>query len=111
MNASDQVQEVWFSGGHGDVGGGLADTSLSDICLRYMINRAKEHEVVFKQSALDQIKPDALVSSPRPRPDQSGVREIIVISGDEKTDKPPKIHHTVFERMAAFGDKYQPQKE
>jgi uncharacterized protein (DUF2235 family) len=109
MNASDKIEEVWFPGLHSDVGGGFAETGLSDVGLSFMINRAKAHGVVFKQSALDEIKPDATATPPRYFEDRSGVREIIVISNNEKTDRPPQIHHTVFERMKAFGDKYQPQ--
>jgi len=34
------IEQVWFAGVHCDVGGGYADTSLSDITLSWMINNA-----------------------------------------------------------------------
>jgi uncharacterized protein (DUF2235 family) len=34
------VQQVWFAGAHRDVGGGNQDCSLSDIPLRWMVDRA-----------------------------------------------------------------------
>jgi uncharacterized protein (DUF2235 family) len=109
MNTLAKVEEIWFPGLHSDIGGGFAEIGLSDICLNFMINRAKEHGVVFRQSALDQLKPDATCSPPRYFPDKTGIREIVVLSNNEKTDRPPKIHHTVLDQMEAFGAEYQPQ--
>lgn len=36
-----QVEQVWFSGVHSDVGGGYADDDLSDIALQWMVERAR----------------------------------------------------------------------
>ena len=36
------VEQAWFPGVHGNVGGGYADSSLSDIALRWMIDRVSE---------------------------------------------------------------------
>lgn len=36
-----RLQQVWFSGVHTDVGGGYEDSGLSDIALRWMIERAE----------------------------------------------------------------------
>jgi uncharacterized protein (DUF2235 family) len=109
MNDLDKVEEIWFPGLHSDIGGGFAEMGLSDICLSFMINRAKERGVVFKQPALDGLKPDATSSPLRDCPDKTGIREIVVLSNNEKTDRPPKIHHTVLDRMEAFDPEYQPQ--
>lgn len=35
------LQQVWFAGAHGDVGGGLARTDLSDVALRWMADEAR----------------------------------------------------------------------
>ena len=46
------VQQVWFAGAHSDVGGGYAEVGLSDIALRWMLDRADQagltldHDVV-----------------------------------------------------------------
>lgn len=38
--SGQNVQQVWFAGAHRDVGGGSPDCSLSDIPLKWMIDRA-----------------------------------------------------------------------
>src|SRR3712207_2609356 len=40
--ADQRLEQVWFSGVHCGVGGGYADTSLSDIALLWMVQRAQE---------------------------------------------------------------------
>ena len=35
------IEQVWFAGVHGDVGGGYAKRGLSDLTLRWMVKRAK----------------------------------------------------------------------
>lgn len=37
-----QIEQVWFTGVHSDVGGGLADRGLSDITLAWMIERVAD---------------------------------------------------------------------
>lgn len=39
------MEQVWFPGVHTDVGGGYADTGLSDIALKWMIEHAASHEL------------------------------------------------------------------
>jgi uncharacterized protein (DUF2235 family) len=41
------VEQVWFSGVHSDVGGGNAETGLSDITLSWMMNKAKALGIQF----------------------------------------------------------------
>jgi uncharacterized protein (DUF2235 family) len=58
-----RVEQVWFAGSHSDVGGGAADTRLSDIPLRWMADKAIEaglvldDEVLPKSDALDPLAP------------------------------------------------------
>lgn len=40
--ARGKLEQVWFRGAHCDVGGGYADCRLSDIALRWMVERASE---------------------------------------------------------------------
>lgn len=37
---NQHIEQVWFAGSHADVGGGFAETALSDIALRWMVERA-----------------------------------------------------------------------
>lgn len=46
MPHTRDVQEVWFSGGHSDVGGGYADSQLSGVSLNWMISRLSGDRLV-----------------------------------------------------------------
>ena len=50
--ATQRVEQVWFTGAHSDVGGGFAQTGLSDLALLWMIERAEYSSLVFTQNAL-----------------------------------------------------------
>ena len=51
------VEEVWFSGVHGDVGGGVseAQSALGKVPLRWMIAEAAEMGIVFDADTVDTI--------------------------------------------------------
>jgi uncharacterized protein (DUF2235 family) len=49
----DKVQQVWFPGVHCDVGGSYAETQLSNITLRWMIDNAKAQGLLFDDAAVD----------------------------------------------------------
>ena len=47
-NSKDQVlEQVWFPGVHSDVGGGYAETGLSDIALKWMLEKAQSCQLNF----------------------------------------------------------------
>ena len=46
-----QVEQVWLSGGHSDVGGGYPQSELSDIALSWMMHKAKENGLLFSAEA------------------------------------------------------------
>lgn len=48
----DQVQQVWFSGVHSDVGGGYDDCELSEITLGWMMKNAISCGLVFSDDAM-----------------------------------------------------------
>jgi len=47
-----QVEQVWFCGAHGDIGGGHAETGLSDIALDWMLGKARSAGLAFDSQAL-----------------------------------------------------------
>jgi len=51
------VEQTWFVGAHSNVGGGYADTGLSDIALKWMIDRAAKNGLQFDPAALAAIRP------------------------------------------------------
>jgi uncharacterized protein (DUF2235 family) len=62
-----QVEQVWFPGGHSDVGGGYQQCDLSEITLSWMMHKAKENGLLFSAEAeaqyLDAPLQDALGES------------------------------------------------
>ncbi|SFO23864.1 Uncharacterized alpha/beta hydrolase domain [Geodermatophilus obscurus] len=46
-----QVEQVWFSGDHCDVGGGHARSELADITLLWMVDRARSCGLAFREDA------------------------------------------------------------
>ena len=55
------VAQVWFPGGHQDVGGGRPRTGLSDGALLWMVNQAADTVGLgFDKSTVEQILPDPL---------------------------------------------------
>ena len=53
-HAVDQVlEQVWFAGVHSNVGGGYADSSLSDIAFLWMKNRAERCGLAFNEDYVE----------------------------------------------------------
>jgi uncharacterized protein (DUF2235 family) len=50
--ATQRLEQVWFAGVHGNVGGGGVDDSLSDITLQWVVERAEEYGLLFDKRAL-----------------------------------------------------------
>lgn len=109
MNFAVNIEEIWFPGEHNNVGGGWPDSRLSDISLKFMIDRASERGLRFRPEALAALRPNplgqiypSLLQLPRePRP-------LRVLVDDEITRKWPTVHASVFQRMEALGPDYQP---
>lgn len=51
------IEQVWFTGAHSDVGGGYAQHGLSDITLRWMMEKALSQGVLLQDSVLSQGMP------------------------------------------------------
>lgn len=49
--ATQRLEQVWFAGVHCDVGGGYLDHRLSDITLRWMVDRARSCGLGFRPNA------------------------------------------------------------
>ncbi len=57
---SADVEEKWFSGVHSDVGGGYAETGLSDIALGWMMEQAQDQGLKFREGIIASIEGDSL---------------------------------------------------
>jgi hypothetical protein len=53
-----EVCQMWFPGVHADVGGGYKETQLSDLTLRWMVERAMDCGAAFRPDMLEQIRGD-----------------------------------------------------
>ncbi|MGF6881115.1 uncharacterized protein (DUF2235 family) [Nocardia sp. GAS34] len=51
----DRVKQVWFEGSHTDVGGGMADSRLSDRSLRWMVHEAQGQGLEFDEDRLEEL--------------------------------------------------------
>ena len=114
--AETQVDEVWFSGCHTNVGGGYVDANLSNIALFWMLQSARDAGLPLDARGI----PGFDVESPRAIQRDSykefyegiGLIGKIAVSLDLK--KGPRairdgqrIHQSVFERMQEAGDQEQ----
>lgn len=54
------VKQIWFPGVHSDVGGGYAETGLSDGALNWMIEEVTGLGLEFESGMVEQIEPNAL---------------------------------------------------
>lgn len=52
--------QLWCAGVHADVGGGYADSGLSDVALQWMIDEASQAELAFDGGMTGQIRPEPL---------------------------------------------------
>jgi uncharacterized protein (DUF2235 family) len=62
-------EQVWFPGVHCDVGGGYSDARLSDITLKWMVERSlrPNHALLFKADPFAGLAPDAAGAIHDPR--------------------------------------------
>jgi uncharacterized protein (DUF2235 family) len=110
VEAASNVEEVWFSGVHADVGGGYDCRRLSDISLRFMIGRSIANSLRFDQSKVASI-PKNPNGEGEIHNNQGkfplGLREIVVRYNGKSSNAKPKIHKTVFARMK--NQEYKPK--
>lgn len=99
VDADDRVEEVWFPGAHGNIGGGLEDCTLSDIALSFMINRAAGAGVAFIEGG-PALKRDLTGASRKVLWDCGGLSALrmirkVRVQGRE-ADGRPRIHKSAF---------------
>ena len=51
QDPKQELRQVWFTGVHCDIGGGYPDTSLSDIALLWLADRARDYGLEFQPDA------------------------------------------------------------
>ncbi len=53
FNHDERIKEVWFAGGHSDIGGGYYFDGLSDICLQFMLDNIADELTVLSVDEID----------------------------------------------------------
>lgn len=99
-----RVLQLWFAGVHSDVGGGYAASRLSDVPLRWMIERGVELGLRFKASWVrNNVRP---LATGRIHESYEGIWEAL---GERrrKIAATDLIHHSVEKRLAS-GTAYTP---
>jgi uncharacterized protein (DUF2235 family) len=54
----DSFAQVWFAGAHSDVGGGYAESGLSDVTLEWMLGEATKFGLLVDVGSASPLKPD-----------------------------------------------------
>ena len=98
------MEQVWFSGVHSDVGGWYDERGLSDIALRWMLEKARKCGMRLQKEEFAKIKGDPLGEL---HDSHTGLWNF---RGKHKRQVPPggKVHKSVKERME--GMCYEPVK-
>ncbi|MCD6220011.1 DUF2235 domain-containing protein, partial [Candidatus Calescamantes bacterium] len=103
-----RVEQVWFAGVHGDVGGGYKDSKLGDVAFMWMKEKAQECGLAFNREYIKEvIHPD-----PMGRLHNSFVGffkllgEYLRPIGKTSTEK---LHPSVIERYKKYKPPYKPQ--
>ena len=98
------IEQVWFAGVHSNVGGGYVDAGLSDIALKWMLEKAEQHGLLINHDYVKQrIDPNVFGElrcslSPMyraPLLGRAGPREILTGAPGES------IHPSVLQRWEA----------
>jgi uncharacterized protein (DUF2235 family) len=101
------VEQVWFAGAHGDVGGGYParESLLSNIPLAWMLGRLRVEGLLL---ADDGTGLPSDVAAPIHRPWLEGIWRDLPKAARRLPDV-PRLHVSLYERKAALGARYSPR--
>jgi uncharacterized protein (DUF2235 family) len=109
----ERIQQVWFAGVHSNVGGGYPRQGLSFVSLDWMMTEAERHGLRFLPAVRYAFRVGADVHD-RLYDSRSGLgvlyrwapRDVLAICRAHGID--PKVHHTVYDRIARNTSGYAP---
>ena len=105
IKAGEGRHEIWFAGGHGDIGGGHKDRATAEMTLGYMMKVAELMSLRFLDGSVSGVEELAEydgaihISNDKFDPHQ---RSIVVRFGKGESVLLPKIHESVFERDSTY---------
>lgn len=106
MNNRNGIAEVWFPGGHSDIGGGNSSSGLSDITLDWMLEKMTKCGLDAPQLDVDP-GPTAGITIVRGMYRRGPRRVGVKVDGEFNIAYKPRIHRSVAVRQESFPE-YQP---
>ena len=98
------IEQVWFPGSHGDVGGQDANRGISDITLKWMLGHARDKKLLLRPDGQAGLRPDFLGETKRSDRHFWRIR-----ARDRVIPEDAKIHRTVLRRRDDPKMRYQPR--
>ena len=92
MNRRTGIEEMWFKGGHSDIGGGYEEHGLSDIVLDWMIDEAAECGITF--DARERTPSQRLIHQ-ETFPLRREERWVGVLENGKRSNHLPDVHKSV----------------
>ncbi|MBF6174216.1 DUF2235 domain-containing protein [Nocardia blacklockiae] len=103
---ADRVKQVWFKGGHTDIGGGQTDCRLSDLTLRWMVDEAAAQGLQFNTERLEQLMGcPAFDNVVRPHNSLPIPYRILNLLGLLVNPRNPRYYRDSWRRLAAPDDR------
>ena len=99
------IEQVWFAGVHSDVGGWYDERDLSDITLKWMVEKAEAAKMKFETGWETRLKPDPFGVIHESR---KGYFWRLWRPVRRQIPEGALIHESVIERMNAAKCKYSP---
>ena len=99
------IKEVWFAGGHGDVGGGYPEkqSALAKIPLSWMIREAKRRDVRFRTQSVNAIAHGTKADDGLIAPDPLGAVHNTLTAAWMPVEAIPRRKAKLSKRSAIFG--------
>jgi uncharacterized protein (DUF2235 family) len=104
-NEGQTIEQVWFPGFHSDVGGSHADARVSDIALKWMLEKAHDEGLLLREGWMDGLNPDP---SGRIHESRKGMW-LLWPPAKRRIPESAKIHGSVFSRMENSANRYRPR--
>lgn len=74
---SQRLEQVWFTGSHGDVGGGNRSTLLSNIALEWIVDRTSSCGLAFRADAFPDTSTDGADGFPAVQESRTGLWKLL----------------------------------
>jgi uncharacterized protein (DUF2235 family) len=104
------VEQVWFAGVHTNVGGGYADTGLSDVAFQWMKQKAQEAGLEFDEEAIRAVgRPDPLGEMRNSKKGMYRLLPDLVRPIGMQENGCESVHPSVFDRMRRKLPRYRPE--